>query len=132
MAYRAGLSSGVRKQLGFALKDISEHLPGAFIIYRADKEDDELFYANHEFLHMTGYKNIDELFRLTKKSFRNLIREDEQKQIESSIWEQIDNGNENDCKKQLLLFSCREVVIHPYNSQKYSSSLWFQLKIHCG
>ena len=43
MAYRAGLSSGVRKQLGFALKDISEHLPGAFIIYRADKEDDELF-----------------------------------------------------------------------------------------
>lgn len=96
MAYRAGLSSGVRKQLGFALKDISEHLPGAFIIYRADKEDDELFYANHEFLHMTGYKNIDELFRLTKKRFRNLIREDEQKQIESSIWEQIDNGNEND------------------------------------
>ena len=96
MAYRAGLSSGVRKQLGFALKDISEHLPGAFIIYRADKEDDELFYANHEFLHMAGYKNIDELFRLTKKSFRNLIREDEQKQIESSIWEQIDNGNEND------------------------------------
>ena len=96
MAYRKGLQSGVRKQLGFALKDISEHLPGAFIIYRAAKEDDELFYANVEFLHMTGYKSIDELFRLTKKSFRNLIRKDEQKQIESSIWEQIDSGNEND------------------------------------
>ena len=37
MAYREGLQSGVRKQLGFAFKDISEHLPGAFIIYRADK-----------------------------------------------------------------------------------------------
>ena len=37
-----------------------------------------------------------ELFRLTKKSFRNLIREDEQKKIEASIWKQIDNGNEND------------------------------------
>ena len=96
MAYKKGLQSGVRKQLGFAFKDISEHLPGAFIIYRADREDDELFYANNEFLHMSGYKNIDELFRLTKKSFRNLIREDEQKQIESSIWEQIDSGNEND------------------------------------
>ena len=45
---------------------------------------------------MSGYKDIDELFRLTEKSFRNLIREDEQQQIESSIWEQIDNGNEND------------------------------------
>ena len=96
MAYREDLRSGARKQLGFAFKDISKHLPGAFIIYRADKEDDELFFANDEFLHMSGYKDIDELFRLTKKSFRNLIREDEQQQIESSIWEQIDNGNEND------------------------------------
>ena len=96
MAYREGLQSGVRKQLGFAFKDISEHLPGAFIIYRADKKDDELFYANQEFLHMAGYKDMDELFRLTKKSFRNLIREDEQKKIEASIWKQIDNGNEND------------------------------------
>ena len=96
MVYREGLRSGARKQLGFTFKDISEHLPGAFIIYRADKEDDELFFANDEFLHMSGYKDIDELFRLTEKSFRNLIREDEQQQIESSIWEQIDNGNEND------------------------------------
>ena len=67
MAYREGLQSGVRKQLGFALKDISEHLPGAFIIYRADKENDELFYANQEFLHMTGYKDMDELFQTYKE-----------------------------------------------------------------
>ena len=96
MAYRNGLRSVVRKQLGFALKDISEHLPGAFIIYRADKEDDELFFANHEFLSMTGYQSMDEFFRLTNKRFHNLIREDEQQQIEASIWEQIDSGNEND------------------------------------
>ena len=96
MAYREGLRSGVRKQLGFAFKDISEHLPGAFIIYRADKDDDELLYANHEFLQMTGYKNIDELFSLTRKSFHNLIREDEQQLIETSIWKQIDAGNNND------------------------------------
>ena len=96
MAYKEGLELRARKQLGFAFKDISENLPGAFIIYRADKEDDELFYANQEFLHMAGYKDMDELFRLTKKSFRNLIREDEQKKIEASIWKQIDNGNGND------------------------------------
>ena len=96
MSYSKELQSVVRKQLGFALKDISEHLPGAFIIYRADKEDDELFYANHEFLSMTGYQSMDEFFRLTNKSFHNLIREDEQQQIEASIWEQIDSGNEND------------------------------------
>ena len=27
----------------------------SMVKYRADKEDDELFYANQEFLHMTGY-----------------------------------------------------------------------------
>ena len=96
MAYREGLELRDRKQLGFAFKDISEHLPAAFIIYRADKEDDELFYANQEFLHMAGYKDMEELFRLTEKSFSNLIREDEKKKIEASIWKQIDNGNGND------------------------------------
>ena len=41
---------------------------------------------------MAGYKDMEELFRLTKKSFINLIREDEKKKIEASIWKQIDNG----------------------------------------
>ena len=73
MAYKEGLQSDVRKQLGFVLNDISENLPGAFMIYRADKEDDEIFYANKEFLDMAGYENLDELFKSTKKSFQNLI-----------------------------------------------------------
>lgn len=96
MAYKEGLQSGVRKQLGFVLNDISENLPGAFIIYRADKEDDEIFYANKEFLDMTGYENLDAFFNGTKKSFRNLIREDQQKAVEASIWNQIESGSKND------------------------------------
>lgn len=95
-AYQEGFQSGVRKQLGFVLNDISENLPGAFIIYRADKEDDEIFYANKEFLDMAGYENLDAFFNGTKKSFRNLIREDQQKAVETSIWNQIESGNKND------------------------------------
>lgn len=95
-AYQEGFQSGVRKQLGFVLNDISENLPGAFIIYRADKEDDEIFYANKEFLDMAGYENLDEFFNGTKKSFRNLIREDQQKAVETSIWNQIESGSKND------------------------------------
>ena len=38
---------------------------------------------------------MDELYRVTQKRFQNLIRPDEQ-QIDASIWEQIDRGNEND------------------------------------
>lgn len=95
-AYQEGFQSGVRKQLGFVLNDISENLPGAFIIYRADKEDDEIFYANKEFLDMVGYENLDAFFNGTKKSFRNLIREDQQKAVETSIWNQIESGSKND------------------------------------
>lgn len=95
-AYQEGFQSGVRKQLGFVLNDISENLPGAFIIYRADKEDDEIFYANKEFLDMAGYENLDAFFNGTKKSFRNLICEDQQKAVETSIWNQIESGSKND------------------------------------
>ena len=95
-AYQEGFQSGVRKQLGFVLNDISENLPGAFIIYRADKEDDEIFYANKEFLDMAGYENLDAFINGTKKSFRNLIREDQQKAVETSIWNQIESGSKND------------------------------------
>lgn len=95
-AYQEGFQSGVRKQLGFVLNDISENLPGAFIIYRADKEDDEIFYANKEFLDMAGYENLDAFFNGTKKSFRNLIHEDQQKAVEASIWNQIESGSKND------------------------------------
>lgn len=96
MAYKEGLQSGVRKQLGFVLNDISENLPGAFMIYKADKSDDEIFYANKEFLDMAGYENLDALFKGTNKSFRNLIREDQQKAVEASIWHQIESGSEDD------------------------------------
>ena len=50
---------------------------------------------------------MDEFFSHTKKSFRNLIREDEQKQMESSIWKQIDGGNEND----YIYFHMRKVTV---------------------
>lgn len=96
MAYREGLQLEVRKQLGFALKDVSMHLPGAFIIYRADKEDDEIYYVNRELLRLAGCDTQDEFLSYSGKSFRNLIREDEQEMIENSIWEQIEGGHNND------------------------------------
>jgi len=40
LVYDEGFDPEVRTQLGFALRDISENLPGAFIIYKADYTDD--------------------------------------------------------------------------------------------
>ena len=66
------------------MKDIIDNMPGAFIVYRADKENDEILLANNELLAYTG------------KSFRNLIRRDEQESCQKSIWSQIDGGHSND------------------------------------
>ena len=84
MAYREGEHVKRRAKLAFAVKDIIENMPGAFIVYRADKENDEILLANNELLAYTG------------KSFRNLIRPDEQESCQKSIWSQLDGGHSND------------------------------------
>ena len=95
MAYREGEQVKSRAKLGFAMKDIIDNLPGAFIVYRADKENDEILLANSELLRLTGCKNMDELLAYTGKSFCNLIRPDEQESCQKSIWSQINGGHSN-------------------------------------
>ena len=96
MAYREGEQVKSRTKLGFVIKDIIDNLPGAFIVYRADKENDEILLANSEMLRLTGCKNMDELLAYTGKSFCNLIRSDEQESCQKSIWSQINGGHSND------------------------------------
>lgn len=96
LAYQSGFQSEIRTRLGFALKDVSENLPGAFIIYKSDKEEDEILFANRELLRLAGCGNMEELLAYTKKSFGSLIREDERESVEKSIWEQIGEGHSND------------------------------------
>lgn len=112
MAYREGERIKSRAKLGFAVKDIIDNMPGAFIVYRADKENDEILLANNELLRLTGCKNMDELLAYTGKSFCNLIRPDEQESCQKSIWSQINGGHSNDyiffhMKKQTAhIFQC--------------------------
>ena len=96
MAYREGEHVKRRAKLAFAVKDIIDNMPGAFIVYRADKENDEILLANSELLRLTGCKNMDELLAYTGKSFCNLIRPDEQESCQKSIWSQINGGHSND------------------------------------
>ncbi len=96
LAYHTGIRLGNRTRLGFALKDVSENLPGAFIIYKADKKDDEILFANREFTRLAGCKSMNDLLRYTQGSFRNLIHEDERNDVEQSIWQQVEGGHSND------------------------------------
>ena len=96
LAYQEGFRMEIRTQLGFALKDVSENLPGAFLIYKADPENDEILFANHELIYLAGCRNLDELLAYTKKYFHNLIQENEREAVVQSIRNQIKDGNFND------------------------------------
>ena len=89
LPYQQGFHSQGRLRLGFALRDISQNLPGAFLIYKADPQDDHILYANQELIRYAGCKDMDEFLAYSGHSFRGLIRPDEQALVEKSIWDQI-------------------------------------------
>ena len=94
--YRGDYKIQHRRQLGFALQDVSKNLPGAFLIYIADPENDDILFANRELIELAGCRDFDDFLDYTDRRFRNLIHPDERDSVETSIWEQIDaktNGN---------------------------------------
>lgn len=88
--YRSDYKIQHRSQLGFALQDVSKNLPGAFLIYIADPEDDRILFANRELIEFAGCKDFDDFLDYTGQRFRNLIHPDERDSVETSIWKQID------------------------------------------
>lgn len=91
LEYSGKLMPHKRTQLGFALNEVSEHLPGAFLIYRADStgKTDEILFANSEMVKFAGCDDLEDFMKFTHRSFGNLIRPDERENVEKSIWEQI-------------------------------------------
>ena len=90
-AYEGNYKVQHRSQLGFALQDVSRNLPGAFLIYIADKMDDRILFANQELIEFAGCKDYDEFLAYTDQRFRNLIHPEDQDAVETSIWKQIDS-----------------------------------------
>lgn len=92
LCYTNDITISERTQLGFKLNDISFNLPGAFFIYKADREDEEILYANEEMIRLAGCEDLDDFFEFTGKKFSNLIHPDELEEVEESIWKQILSG----------------------------------------
>ena len=77
-----------RTQLGFALSDISDYLPEAFLIYKADKDNDKILFSSREMILLAGCTDMDDFLDYTGRSFRNLIAVNEREIIEKTVWEQ--------------------------------------------
>lgn len=98
-AYSSDFDMQERAQLGFALKDISENVPCAFIIYKADINDDHILYANDEMIQLAGCSDMADFMEYTQQSFNNLISEAERDKTIKDIWNQVEKY-ESTHKKQ--------------------------------
>ena len=102
--YSDELNTEKRARLGFALNDISKNLPVAFLIYKADINDDTMLYANNEMIKLAGCTDIDDFMRFCGRRFGNLLHPDDKSRVEESIWQQINshsNGSNDYVKFRL-------------------------------
>ena len=77
-----------RSQLGFSLAQISEGMPGGFLIYR-DNENLDILYANTRLLQIYECESMDEFRKFTGNSFRGCIHEDDWESIADAIDVQV-------------------------------------------
>ncbi len=135
--YRSEYKIQHRSQLGFALQDVSKNLPGAFLIYIADPEDDHILFANRELIEFAGCKDFDDFLDYTGQRFRNLIHPDERDSVEASIWKQIDgkiSGNNDYVRFHFVKKdgTCRPVLDHGrIVENRYYGNVFYVLIMDC-
>ncbi len=70
------------------VKRFIDEMPGGFLIYRADG-DEEVIYANQALLRLFNCETIEEFQSHTGNSFRGIVHPEDLEAVEKSIWEQI-------------------------------------------
>ena len=89
LAYTNNLQTDKRTQLGFALNDISDYLPEAFLICKADRDNDQILFSSVEMIRLAGCSDIDDFLVYTGQSFRNLVVADKRESVVQTVMEQV-------------------------------------------
>ena len=77
-----------RNQLGFSMNQISEGMPGGFLVYK-DNEAQEILYANKRILEIYECETLEEFRIFTGNSFRGCVLPKDWDIVQSIINEQI-------------------------------------------
>ena len=77
-----------RNQLGFSISQISEGMPGGFLIYR-DNESQEILYANRRLMEIYECDSLEEFRDFTGNSFRGCVLSEDWEIVQSTINEQL-------------------------------------------
>ena len=77
-----------RAQLGVSLSQISEGMPGGFLLYR-DNEQLEILYANTRLWKIYECESLEQFRKFTGNSFRGCIHPDDWDKVQKTIYEQV-------------------------------------------
>ena len=98
--YDPSMADIKREQLGFSAKALASGIPGSFMIYKSDPEDEEILFANDSLVHLLGCDNYDDFCAYTGGRFTNIIVPEDRQRVEDSIWEQINHQKEIETTKR--------------------------------
>lgn len=93
VSHGEGDLSDEERETANKFKKFLDHLPGGFLIYRADNSE-EIIYANAALIRMFECDDIKEFTEYTGKSFKGIVYAEDYWDVQTSIHQQImvDNG----------------------------------------
>ena len=77
-----------RVQLGVSLSQISEGMPGGFLLYR-NNEQLEILYANTRLWKIYECESLEQFKKFTGNSFRGCVHPDDWAKVQKTIYEQV-------------------------------------------
>ena len=81
-------------QMASLIREMGEHMPGGFFIYKADAPE-ELLYANNPVFDIFGCDGLEDFKELTGYTFRGMVYPEDYRRISESISEQIEKNDDN-------------------------------------
>ena len=93
--YQPDMEHNNRAQLGFSPAQLSEGMPGGFLVYRA-KAPYEILYANNQLLSLYECESLEELRNFTGNSFKGCVADEDWEAVQTTIKRQLALSNDFD------------------------------------
>ncbi|MCR5091224.1 MAG: EAL domain-containing protein [Bacilli bacterium] len=78
----------------YFLESALEHIPGGFLIYRADDDKEEILFANKALIRMFDCSTYEEFMEYVHGSFKGIVSENDLDDVERQISIQIKSGTD--------------------------------------
>ena len=79
----------VKSEYSFDPADILEHLPGGVLVYRANKETEEILFASKEVIDIFECADFDEFLTHVNGTFKGFVHPEDYERAEEIIWSHI-------------------------------------------